>query len=259
MGLETIFVLVLGLSIGSFLNVVIQRLPRNISIIQNRSRCENCRKNIKWHDLIPILSYLLLRGKCRYCLSPISVQYPVVEFITAVLFIAVFYKLGVRNYELGIMSIAQLLFYWYIISSLIVIFFIDLKHGIIPDKLVYPPILLSFLFTLQNSYFIILNHALSAIGAFLFFLALFLITRGRGMGFGDVKLAFLMGILLGFPHIVLALYIAFLTGALVSIILVLGRTLTIKNTIPFGPFLVIGTVVSMLYGDRIILIVYNLL
>lgn len=256
---ETAILFAFGISMGSFLNVVINRLPKRISIVTTRSHCESCRKTLRWYDIIPLFSYVALRGKCRYCRSPISVHYPAVELITAMLFIAVFYQFGIANDGLRIMGITRLLFYWYIVSSLIVIFYIDLKHGIIPDKIVYPSILLSFLFMVSHSSFIIFNHAFSALGAFLFFVALFLVTRGRGMGFGDVKLSFLMGLILGFPGIVIALYIAFLTGACISVILVLINRLTIKHAIPFGPFLVGGTVITLFWEKEIVLLFYRLL
>lgn len=243
-----LFLFVLGLAIGSFLNVLIYRLPLGLSI-RGRSFCPRCKKKIRWFDNVPLLSFAFLRGRCRWCHSPISPQYPLVELITAVLFVGI--------WEIGEMrEIWGLGYYLFIISSLIAILFIDLRHKIIPDIIVFPAILVSIfsvsifstIFNVQPSIF---NSFLSAFGSSAFFLALFLITRGRGMGFGDVKLAFLMGLFLGFPKIVVALYVAFLTGAFVSLILIVRRKVGLKSAIPFGPFLVIGTLVALFWGESI--------
>ncbi|RJQ37039.1 prepilin peptidase [Candidatus Microgenomates bacterium] len=255
-----IFLFILGLCIGSFLNVLIDRLPRNETILKGRSHCENCKKKLAWHDLIPLLSFVLLKGKCRYCKSPISLYYPVVELMTGVLFVlvAINFQFSIfnfqsnSNFQIFNSSLMALIFQLFIISSLIVVFFTDLKYGIIPDKIIIPSILISlfYFFIIYNSLFI--SHLISGIGAFLFFLLLFLITRGKGMGFGDVKFSFLMGLFLGYPKIGVAFYIAFLTGAFVSLILISWRKKEIKATIPFGPFLVIGTLVSMFAGEFLI-------
>lgn len=245
------FLFFLGLAVGSFLNVLIYRLPKDLSIF-GRSFCPHCKKKIAWHDNIPLISFILLKGKCRHCRFPISLQYPVVEFLTGSLFVLAFFFFGIKNNESRIMDLVTVGYYLFIFSGLIAIFFTDLKYGIIPDKIVYSLVVLSlvYLLMIHNSLFII--HILSSIGAFLSLLFLFLVTRGRGMGFGDVKLAFLMGLFLGFPKIVVALYLAFLTGAVVSLILVLwGKKKFSGGTVPFGPFLVLGTLISFFLGDLI--------
>ncbi|MDO8658017.1 MAG: prepilin peptidase [Candidatus Levybacteria bacterium] len=258
-----ILLFLFGLAIGSFLNVLIDRIPRNEPIVKSRSYCESCKKKLKWIDLIPVLSFIFLKGECRYCRSPISFYYPTVEFLTGILFISVVFLLptsGIMNYELGIRNIAYMGYNLLIISALIVIFFTDLKYGIVPDKITYPVIIFSlfyliFNFPLSNpiqsdSTF---NFVLSALFAFMFFLLIFVITKGRGMGFGDVKLVFLLGLFLGFPKIVVALYLAFLTGAVISLILIMFRKKKFfGSTIPFGPFLVIGTIISLFFGDLIL-------
>ncbi|MDO8461066.1 MAG: prepilin peptidase [bacterium] len=256
------FLFILGLCVGSFLNVVIQRLPRGSSIIKKRSHCFSCKKNLKWYDMVPLLSFVFLKGKCRFCHSPISWQYPTVELITGILFVATILFLPEKSIMYHVVSIKYaipIVYFLFIVSSFIAIFFIDLKHGIIPDKIVYPAVIISLLYIILNTYYplrseasLILPYFLSAVGAFLFFLLIFLATRGRGMGFGDVKLSFLMGLVLGFPAIVIALYSAFLTGAIASIILVvLGKKKIPGGTIPFGPFLVIGTFIALFFGRYI--------
>ncbi len=247
------FIFVLGLFIGSFINVLADRLPRNESVIKSRSRCDKCKKTLKWYDLIPLLSFIILKGKCRYCSIPLSFYYPIIEFTTGTmfaittLFVVNNFQLPITNYQLLI----TLIYHLFIISSLIVIFFADLKYGIIPDKIIFPAIFVSLLYIILNTYYLI--PILSAVGAGLFFLLLFLITKGHGMGFGDVKFSFLIGLILGFPNIIVSLYVAFLTGAIVGCILIIWRKKRLFGTaIPFGPFLVIGTLTAIFFGDTLI-------
>lgn len=247
-----VLVLLLGLCVGSFLNVLIDRLPRGEQVFSGRSYCESCGKKLAWRDLIPIFSWVFLGGRCRFCRSPISVQYPLVELATGVLFVFVAVHLrGVSPLLAGPLHLGGvwgLLFYFFIISSLIVIFFTDLKYQIIPDEIVYPAILIALLLLIPNY---LLYHLLSAVGAATFFLLLHLATRGRGMGLGDVKLAALMGLTLGFPKIIVALYLAFLTGALIGVILVLWGKKHFGEHLPFGPFLAGATVISLFWGENL--------
>lgn len=243
-----------GLAIGSFLNVLIDRLPRGESVSKGRSHCEKCKKILKWHDLIPVLSFIFLKGKCRYCRTSLSFYYPAVELTTGILFAAVFSFVGGGNINfITIINFITVIYYLLITSSLIVIFFADLKYGIIPDKVVLPAIGAALGYLFLSSQLSTLSYFLSAFGACLFFLFLFLVTRGRGMGFGDVKFAFLMGLILGFPNIIIALYIAFLTGAVLGCILILwGKKKLIGESIPFGPFLVFGTGAALFFGADIL-------
>jgi leader peptidase (prepilin peptidase) / N-methyltransferase len=246
-----VLVFILGLFVGSFLNVLADRLPRDESVVRGRSHCEKCKKTLAWYDLIPLFSFLQLRGRCRYCHFPLSFYYPTVEIITGALFVFVYVFAGITNHELRIMD---LVYYLFLASSLIVVFFADLKYGIIPDKVIVPTILISAIYSILNTQYSILPYLLSAVGACLFFLILsFIKIRKRSaMGFGDVKFAFLMGLALGFPNIIIALYIAFLTGAIVGIILIVWRQKKIFGTsIPFGPFLVFGTFLALFWGNAI--------
>ena len=248
-----VFISLLGLAVGSFLNVLVDRLPRSKSIVKERSHCDKCKKTLKWYDLIPLFSFIILKGKCHYCSTPLSFYYPVVELTTGILFVVVLFFVG----SINVINFINFIFYLFLIGSLIVVFFADLKYGIIPDKIIFPAIAVSFLYFLINHSpasptggSLIINHLFSAVGASLFFLLLFLITKGKGMGFGDVKFAFLMGLILGFPNIIVGLYVAFLTGAIIGCILILWRKKRVFGTaIPFGPFLVIGTLVSIFLGN----------
>lgn len=243
-----VFLFILGISVGSFLNVVIDRLPFG-KPITGRSHCDRCGKILSWFDLVPLFSFLFLHGKCRYCQKLLSWYYPIVELTTGILFIL---TCIIITKIVTVITIMQLVFFLFIVSSLIVIFFTDLKYGIIPDKIIYLSIVVTFIYLILNTKYLILSHLLSAIGAFLFFLLLFFITRGRGMGLGDVKFAFLQGLLLGWPNILIGVYAAFLTGAVAAIILVVwGKKRFRGSTIPFGPFLVIGTIIALFWGAAI--------
>lgn len=249
--LFTFYIFIIGLFIGSFLNVLIDRIPKRKLFKKRRSYCDSCKKTLKWYDLIPVFSFIFLQGRCRQCRSPISLYYPIVEIVTGALFVTTFIFVLGGNFQLD--KILTLIYYLFIVSSFIVIFFTDLKYGIIPDKILFPAILVSlaYLFTIHNSLFII--HFLSGVGAFLLFFLLHLITRGKGMGFGDVKLVFLMGLFLDILNTILALYLAFLTGAVVGLILILwGKRKFFGGKIPFGPFLVLGTFISLFLGEKII-------
>lgn len=241
-----LFFFVFGLFVGSFLNILVDRIPRGEAFVKGHSHCEFCKKNLKWYDLIPVFSFVFLQGKCRYCKHPLSFYYPIIETFTGILFALTF--LIIPFY-----SIILVLYNLFIVSCFIVIFFSDLKSGIIPDKILLPAVIITFpyLLIVNPSSFII--NLFCGLGALFFFFALFLITKGKGMGLGDVKLAFLLGLVLGFPAIILALYLAFLTGAIVGIILIIWRKKrSLKETIPFGPFLITGTIIGLFFGDLII-------
>jgi len=240
-----------GLGVGSFLNVVIYRLPRRLSVAWGRSFCPHCRKKIAWFDNIPLLSFLFLKGRCRACRSPISWRYPTVELLTAVLFVLGFGQF-VQLGQLRMAAIGELLLTWILFSGLIVIFFIDLEHQIIPDEIILPVAGLFLIFWLiVNPQSLITNYLISGLGASLFLLLIWALTKGRGMGLGDVKLAFLMGLSLGFPKIIIAFYLAFLTGATIGVILILVKKARFGQKIAFGPFLAAATIITVLWGEKI--------
>ena len=239
-----ILILLFGLCVGSFLNVVICRLKTKESIFIGRSHCPQCRTVLKWHDLIPVLSFLIQKGKCRYCNKKISWQYPLVEISTALLFLFVILNQQVKNLIDPSLTL-RMTFYLIIISFLIIIFVYDLKHYIIPDKIIYPAIIVAGIFNFKFS-------ILSALGASLFFLSLVLVSKGKWMGLGDVKLAFLMGLILGWPNILLALFLSFFSGAIVGVGLIILHKKGLKSEIPFGPFLSASTIFALLYGSQII-------
>jgi prepilin signal peptidase PulO-like enzyme (type II secretory pathway) len=240
-------IFILGLAAGSFLNCVIHRLEKKESFLWGRSFCPQCNHQLKWQDLIPLLSFLFLRQRCRYCRQKISWQYPLAELATAASFFLIF-----------TFNIPHPAFYILISCFLIIIFVYDLRHYIIPDKIIYPAILVSGIWYLSgislNFYtkYEILNTIYSAVGTAGFFLLIVFISGGRWMGIGDVKLAFLMGLILGFPNILVSLFLAFFLGAIIGIGLVISGKKQLSSEVPFGPFLVTGTFIALFWGQKIV-------
>ena len=234
-------VLILGLSIGSFLNVVIFRLGKKSGILLGRSECRHCGRSLKWYDLVPVLSFLSLKGKCRYCRRKISWIYPAVEILTAVSFWA---YLHFRNtYDI------QVIYGLALISGLIVILFSDLLDMWIPDKIVFPLIILAFIFNVTAvdiSARLITALILGAI-----FAIMYLGSRGRWLGLGDAKLVFLIGLMFGYPLGVLAVLLSVWTGALVGIVLVMAKKATLKTALPLGTFLTSSTILVIIFQNEL--------
>lgn len=227
------------------MNCVIYRLETGGSFLRGRSFCPHCKHLLGWQDLIPVLSFLLLWCRCRYCHKKISFQYPLVELATGILFVLMFWHLGFGF---------DLIFGFLILGFLVVIFVYDLKHFIIPDKVIYPAIAIAAIATLRGVPFGSSNFSAwpSALGAAAFFGAIVLISRGKWMGVGDIKLGFLMGLILGWPNILVALFLAFLIGAIIGVGLIISDKKTLKSEVPFGPFLVTGTIISLFWGQKIV-------
>jgi len=246
-----IFIFLFGLAVGSFLNCVIYRLETGGTFLRGRSFCPHCKHLLVLRDLIPVFSFLFLKGKCRYCRKPISLQYPLVELATAIIFLLIFWQ-----FISTLFPFITILYFFIIASFLIVIFVYDLKHYIILDRVIYPAVVIAFLyniyqFTIHHQQSTI-NNFLSAFGAAIFFLIIVLVSREKWLGVGDVKLAFLMGLFLGWPNILLALFLAFFVGAVVGTGLIIFDKKTLKSEIPFGPFLVTGTFLALFWGNELI-------
>lgn len=244
-----IVIFILGLFFGSFFGVLIDRIPKGKDVVSGRSKCDFCKKELKWIDLIPLFSFLILKGRCRHCKRKLSYFYPVVEFLTGLLFTFTF----IWFFSLGFIAF---FYYLIILSALFVLFFMDLRYGILADKIVFPSAVISILYTyfFQKNDFI--TNLLSGVGAFVFFFAVsyifYFFTKKTGMGGGDIKLSFFLGVFLGFPNLLVCLYIAFLTATLASIILIIWRKKRFrKDSIPFGPFLILGAFVSLITGPQI--------
>lgn len=250
----TLLIFIYGLIIGSFLNVLIYRIPREESIAWPGSHCPACSHSLKWYDNIPLVSYLILRGKCRYCRTKISPQYPLVESLNAFTYIIMYVKFG-----FGL----DFIFYSLMSSVLVAIIFIDLKEMIIPDSLVLSILVLSIIHKATN-YFLcgispdLLGSILGLLVAAGLFLAIVIISGG-GMGGGDVTLIGTLGFVLGFRYIFLCIFLSFILGAFISIFLLAAKIKRRKDPIPFGPFIVLGFFITVLWGQDIINWYLNLL
>ncbi len=240
-------VFVFGLIVGSFLNCVIYRLEigrvRQLADLRGRSFCPGCKHKLGFWDLVPVFSFLFLKGRCRYCQKPISWQYPLVELATGLLFV-------LATLEITTMVAIQSFYYFVLICFLIVIFVYDLKHYLIPDFVVYSAIALTFVYLICWRWD--LEHIWAALGLAGFFLAIVLVSREKWMGLGDVKLGFLIGLILGWPGTLLAVFLATSLGAIIGIGLIVAGKKKMKSEVPFGPFLVMGTLVALFWGEKII-------
>jgi len=242
-----IFSFIFGIILGSFLNVCIHRLPLHQSIVFPVSHCCSCEKPIAFYDNIPLISFIVLRGTCRHCKAPISYQYPIVEFLTGLLSLACMIKFG-----LGIPYAVSFAF----CAALIIVTFIDLKHQIIPDTISLPGILCGVLlsFVMPSLTFIdsLLGVALGGGSLLIIAGGYYLITKQEGMGLGDVKLLAMMGAFLGWQSILFIIMVGSFSGALVGIAVMIKKKKDRRYAIPFGPFLSLGAVSYLLYGQNII-------
>ena len=233
-------VFVLGAALGSFLNVVIYRLPRGESLVRPRSHCPHCGAPIAARDNVPIVSYLILRGRCRNCGRPIAARYPLVELTSGILLVAVW---------LASITWLQFLSGGLLVLMLVAITFIDLEHQIVPDLITYPGIAAGLLLAAAAGR--VVDAALTAAVAGTFFLLIILLSRG-GMGGGDVKLAALLGAFLGWPNTGVAVFAAFVLGAAVGVFLLVTGRRSRKDPIPFGPALAAGGVIALFAGGPIL-------
>lgn len=243
----TIIIFTYGMLIGSFLNVCIYRIPRQESIVFPSSYCLSCKTNLKWYDNIPVLSYIKIKGRCRYCKKKISLQYPMIELLNAIIYLLLFHR-----FNLSI----DFIFYALISSTLILITIIDLKEMMIPDSLVITIAILSILHKSLN-YIIhktptnLLDSIEGALLAGIIFLLIVIISKG-GMGGGDVTLIIALGFILGVKHILLAIFLSFILGGVISAFLLITKLKTKKDPVPFGPFIVLGFIITSFWGECLI-------
>lgn len=257
---EYLIIFILGAVVGSFLNALIWRLSVGESVLRGRSYCTACRHVLCAKDLIPLVSFFVLRKACRYCKEPISWRYPVIEAVCGILFVLAYIRFvqgvpegllysaaaGQNIHEIGI-----LVRDWFFFSVLLVLFVYDLRWTLLPDIVTLPAIgigfaLQFFLFPDQIIWYLI--AALVGAG---FFGVQYIISRGSWIGGGDIRLGGLMGVMLGWPDILLALFIAYIVGAAVALTLLALKLKNRKSAIPFGPFLAGATVLVLLYGDSL--------
>ena len=246
----SIVIFILGLVVGSFLNVVILRLKKKKSFLCGRSFCPLCKHGLATKDLIPLVSFFVQKGRCRYCKKKISWQYPLVELAAGICFLLVwqhYLGLEVENItQAAIFIIRDLIF----TSFLIVIFVFDLKYYLILDKVSIPLMVLALILNVILG-FQILNLLFAGLVAGGFFLLQYLVSRGKWIGGGDIRLGIVMGLMLGWPYAVLALFMAYLIGFFVAMVLLVSGKKKWGSEVPLGTFLSIATFVSLLYGEII--------
>ncbi len=237
----------IGLVIGSFSNVCIYRIPRNESLVWPGSHCPKCSKQIKFYDNIPLISYIILKGKCRNCGEPIPLQYPIVELATGLFYLALYLFYGLQLIALVYMILC---------SVLIIISFIDLKVEIIPDTISLPFIVIGFLLSFFLRNINPLDSMLGIItgGGSLLLVAIFgsKLFKKEAMGGGDIKLAAMIGAFFGWKLTLLSLFLSFFLGSIIGIIVLAASKDKSNNIIPFGPFIALGAMISMFWGNAII-------
>ena len=245
--IEIILIFILGLIVGSFSNVCIYRIPRNESIIYPASHCPKCRSNISPKDNIPLLSFILLKGRCRNCKSKISIQYPIVELLTGLTYLIIYLIYGLS---------IQTLIYIILSSALIIIAFIDLNEQIVPDVISLPGIVIGFILSFFVPYISFINSGLGVVvgGGIILVIGLAgsVIFKKEAMGGGDVKLAAMIGAFLGWKYILISLFLGFFLGALIGIILIMSKIKSREDVVPFGPFIILGSFITLLWGEKII-------
>jgi len=246
-GLVIFGVFAFGAIIGSFLNVCIVRIPHDLSIVRPPSHCPMCQAPIAWYDNVPLVSYVLLAGRCRVCHTRISPLYPAVEALTGGLAVALWWRLGATPAFGGYLAFA---------AALVTITFIDLDHRIIPDVISLPGIALGLAVSLVSPLVTPLDALLGVVagGGFLLGIAAaYEAIRGQeGMGGGDVKLLAMIGAFLGWQSIFVTVMVASIVGSIIGVALMLYRRADSKLAIPFGPFLACGALVHLFFGDRIL-------
>ncbi|MDD5290333.1 MAG: prepilin peptidase [Patescibacteria group bacterium] len=256
-----IFIFIFGLCIGSFINALVYRLYEEMPIAKARSICPKCKHQLRWQDNIPLISFIFLRGQCHFCREKISWQYPLIELATGALFVLASYFVFLSSSS-SYYFIILLLYYFITLSFLITIFLFDLKHSLIPDKISLPAIVVVLIFQiffwlggempmglgLKNLSFV----AISAIIGGSWFALQYFLSKGKWVGGGDIRLGILMGIVLPWPHILTALFLSYIVGALVALPLLIFKKKTMKSEIPFGVFLVPTTLIVMFWGEKIV-------
>ena len=260
--MTSIFIFLFGAVIGSFLNVVILRLNTGQSIVFGRSRCFSCAKKLRWYELLPIVSFVLLRGKCANCKTKISWQYPITEITTGLLFLLIFnFQPASPAGGFSIFNYFNIFYLWAVFSLLIIIAVYDYRHQIIPNLFVWIFNGLAFLnlwnffgnrkLEIENLDF---DGLLAGFILFAFFALLWAISKGKWMGFGDAKLALGIGWLLGTTKGITAITLAFWIGAIVGVALLYfsKNKYGLKSSVAFGPFMILGTAISFFWGEKII-------
>jgi len=259
-----IIFLILGLLVGSFLNVLVYRIHTAEELFWDRSKCPHCKKKIRWFDNIPVVSFVILKFRCRDCQKKISWQYPVVEILTGIVFALISWKFFVLTDTTSWFPTA---YYLFISASLITILVYDFLYLEIPGSVLWVSIFCAIIFGLYSDGISLLNlenntlnlldtkiypGVLSATVAFIFFFTLSFFSKEKWMGMGDAYLVILLGLILGWPEIILALFLSFAIGATYGIIMLAMKKKKMKSQVPFAPFLILGTFISIFFYTPIV-------
>ncbi|KKT82506.1 MAG: hypothetical protein A3B99_03030 [Candidatus Yanofskybacteria bacterium RIFCSPHIGHO2_02_FULL_44_12b] len=244
MAIFYVFTFVLGLVIGSFINVVLFRLDREGGIFLGRSKCTKCLARLKWYDLFPLFSYLQIKGRCRYCKKKLSAIYPIVELTTACVITLYFLMNGLG---LGALSLYSL----FILLLLVMLVFFDILYLIIPDKVTLLMVASSFLFLSFAGRSHFYNGLISAFIFGTFFAMIYIISKGEWMGLGDAKLSFAIGLILGYPFGLFAIIISVWVAALFGTLLMALKKADLKTALPFGSFLSAVTILFVIFQNEI--------
>lgn len=237
-----------GITFGSFFNVVGLRVPRKVSFVQGNSHCPACQHRLTWHELIPVLSFCWQRGKCRHCQARIAILYPIMELLTGLLFSYSYIQLGFTT-EL----MTAVLF----MSMLVIISVTDMAYMTIPDKILlffFPIFILLRIISPLDPWY---DALIGAVAGYLLIALIILISNG-GMGAGDMKLFFVIGIVLGWKDVLLTFFVAALLGAVIGMFLKLLQKVKAKQPIPFGPYIAVAAVVTYFYGEKLLLLYLSL-
>ncbi len=241
-----LLIFVVGLVFGSFSSVVIYRLHSGEKgILFGRSKCPKCNNFLKPRDLIPVLSFIINKFKCRFCKTPISLRYPLLELLMGGSFL-------LTTYFVGIDDLKKLVFYLFITCVFVLLSVYDGLYKEVPDEISLPTILISFFAVWILGIHSIENILTGLLVPVLFFGSLFIFSRGRWLGGGDVRIGAMMGILLGWPYVLIGLFIGYVFGSIFSLGGIVIGKLSRKSQIPFAPFLFIGTYIAMFYGNSIL-------
>ena len=241
-----LYALVIGLCVGSFLNVVIYRLPLGQSLVSPGSRCTKCGYHLRWYDNVPVLSWALLGGRCRQCRTAISIQYPVVEIVTGLLFVLVVWLTPV-----GPLMVSRLI----LIAILVALFGIDLEHQILPNSITLPGIVIGLMFSAiapPGWKDALLGTLLGAGVLYGIAAAYYAVRREEGLGMGDVKMLAMIGAFLGWKAVLVTLVLSSFSGAVIGMALIAAQRSSMKLALPFGTFLAVGAVAAMLVGEPLI-------
>lgn len=250
--METFFIIVFflfGTLFGSFFNVVGLRVPKKISFAKGRSFCPSCKRTLTMYELIPVVSFLIQRGKCRNCQTKISIIYPVTEIVTGFLFAFCYYKLGFT---------VELITALLLMSMLMILFVTDVKYMLIPNNVLLFFLPLFIIMRIINPLTPWHSSITGSVIGFVLLAVIIIVSKG-GMGAGDMKLFGVLGIILGLANVLLTFFLASLFGALVGSILIWSKIIKRKQPIPFGPYIIVATIITYFYGDSIITVYMSLL